>query len=160
MRVYVYMNWSLLHILCLTCAMFLALAAAGILRRWDWMEGLRAISDVRAVSAGIQRPVPGGDGAVLSYRLPHTASHTQSHHQLCGLLLQHTQSLVPHWTVPGLARLLGIETRHHHQTYSTLSTVCDLNRDGLWTWLMWKMKRANDLPKKEKKQSVCFYPWR
>lgn len=105
-----YTNWAQLYILSIRCAVFLA--AAHILCGWDRTEGLRAVSDVRAVPPGIQWPVPGGDDAVLDYRLPHTASHTQSHHQLCGLLLQHTQSFVPHWAVPGLTRLLGIETRN------------------------------------------------
>lgn len=128
----------------------MSVTAAHLLRGWDRTEALRALPDVRAVPAGIRRPVPGGDGAVLDYRLPHTASHSQSHHQLRGLLLQHTQSLVPHWSVPGLARFLGIETRDTERPHPQYCVWYEQRRiknvaDG----------ETRKEPRKEDKQSVC-----
>lgn len=134
------------------------LSAAHMLRGWDWTEGLRAVSDVRAVPAGIRRPVPGGDAAVLDYRLPRTASHTQSHHQLRGLLLQHTQSLVPHRSVPGLARLLGIETRNTNRRHPQYRVrfeqrwIPNVDEGG--------DEKSERLAKEGRAAECVFYPWK
>lgn len=84
--------------------------SAYVLYRGARQEELRHLQNVLEAPPWLQRwPVPGGRHHLCSHsRLQFSASRTEIHHQLCGLLRYHKEAFVQGRAVPRLSWLLGI----------------------------------------------------